>query len=104
MTKTPILLSIPLTFFCFLCQAQEIRDSLQAAIKIDNRRVMTGPGKLQTGLEGMRNIVSPLGEGDPIHWAQAMPGVTTGADGSSAFYVRGGNLGNNLFALGGIPV
>ena len=104
MTKTPILLSIPLTFFCFLCQAQEIRDSLQAAIKIDNRRVMTGPGKLQTGLEGMRNIVSPLGEGDPIHWAQAMPGVTTGADGSSAFYVRGGNLGNNLFSLDGIPV
>ena len=87
-------------FFPFLlCHSQELRDSLNAAIKIDSRRVMRGPGNLQTGLEGMRSIITPLGEGDPIHWAQAMPGVTTGADGSSAFYVRGGNLGNNLFSL-----
>ena len=87
-----------------ICPAQEIRDSLQAAIKIDSRRVMTGLGRLETGFEGMKNIISPLGEGDPIHWAQAMPGVITGADGSSAFYVRGGNLGNNLVSIDGVPV
>ncbi|MBQ9172924.1 MAG: TonB-dependent receptor plug domain-containing protein [Bacteroidales bacterium] len=99
-----LILSCVMLFPFLPCHSQEIRDSLNAAIKIDSRKVMRGPGKLQTRLEGMRSIITPLGEGDPIHWAQAMPGVTTGADGSSAFYVRGGNMGNNLFTLDGVPV
>lgn len=102
--KKRFILFIVLSFYCAFLPAQEIRDTLKAAIKIDSHTVMTGLGRLETGLEGMRAILTPLGEGDPIHWAQAMPGVATGADGSSAFYVRGGNMGNNLFSLDGVPV
>ncbi len=68
-------------------QEQERHDTLTAAIKTDSRRV-----------------ISPLGEGDPIRWAQGLPGVSTGADGTTAFYVRGGNMGNNLITLDGVPV
>lgn len=39
--------------------------------------------KLETDIKGIRNVVSPLGEGDPIKWVQNLPGVTTGADGMS---------------------
>ena len=65
--------------------------------------------KLQVGLmsslpENIRAIASPLGEGDALRWAQSLPGVATGADGTSAFYVRGGNQGGNLLTVDGIPV
>ena len=91
---------ITLTF----AQESNWRDTLQAAIKTETRRVEISMGRLQTGLEGIRSVVSPMGEGDPIRWAQGLPGVATGADGTTAMYVRGGNSGNNLFSLDGIPV
>lgn len=85
-------------------QTEEWKDTLNAAVKTDTRKVARTIGKLDTGLDGIRGVVSPLGEGDPIRWAQGLPGVTTGADGTAAFYVRGGNMGNNLFSLDGVPV
>lgn len=47
---------------------------------------------------------SPLGEADPVKFIQTLPGVSTGMEGSSAYYVRGGNQGNNLTTLDGIPL
>lgn len=101
---------IGITTICVLLslasQAQPTawRDTLQAAVKTDSRRIEQSLGRLQTGLEGIRSVASPLGEGDPIRWAQGLPGVTTGADGTTAMYVRGGGAGNNLFTLDGVPV
>ena len=95
-----------LGFVSLSLSAQEVawQDTLQAAVKTDTRRIELSLGRLQTGLEGIRGVVSPLGEGDPIRWAQGLPGVTTGADGTTAMYVRGGGSGNNLFSLDGVPV
>ena len=78
-------------------QEVELQDTLRAAIKIDTRKVARTIGGLSTDMKGIRSVASPLGEGDPVKWVQGLPGITTGADGSSAFYVRGGNMGNNLF-------
>lgn len=69
-------------------QITEQYDTLEASVKTDSRRVVESLGKLSTGLEGVRRGISPLGEGDPIRWAQGLPGVTTGADGTTAFYVQ----------------
>lgn len=88
----------------FIMQAQEVSDTLSAAVKTGDRRVEKRLGELRTDLGGIRAVVSPLGEGDPIRWVQGLPGVTTGADGSSAVYVRGGNMGNNLFSIDGVPI
>ena len=85
-------------------QVPERQDTLPAAVKVDSRRMEIRMGEMRTSLNGIRSVISPLGEGDPIRWAQGLPGVTTGADGSSAMYVRGGNLGGNLFSLDGVPV
>ena len=83
----------------------EWQDSISAAsVTAQPARVVRSIERLETGVKGLRSVVSPLGEGDLIRWAQALPGVTTGADGSSAIYVRGGNMGNNLITLDGIPV
>ena len=52
----------------------------------------------------LRMTASPLGEADPVKFIQTLPGVSTGMEGSSAYYVRGGNGGNNLTTLDGIPL
>ena len=52
----------------------------------------------------LRRTASPLGEADPVKFIQTLPGVSTGMEGASAYYVRGGNEGNNLTTLDGIPV
>ena len=85
-------------------QQEAWRDTLPEAVSTATRRVGISLGRLQTGLEGIRSVVSPMGEGDPIRGVQSLPGVTTGADGTTTIYVRGGGVGNNLFSLDGVPV
>ena len=101
---TIILLTAFLSGSTALAQEAAWRDTLKAAVKTDARRIEASLGRLHTGIEGMRGVVSPLGEGDPTRWAQGLPGVATGADGTTSMYVRGGGSGNNLFSLDGVPV
>lgn len=91
---------------CMPLHAQEdsVQDTLSPAVKTDSRRIEMTIGNIKTDMEGIRAVISPMGEGDPIRWAQGMPGVTTGADGTTSMYVRGGNAGNNMFTLDGVPV
>ena len=95
--KRLFLLLFSLVSLSLSAQTVAWQDTLQAAVKTDTRRIELSLGHLQTSLDGIRSIVSPMGEGDPIRWAQGLPGVTTGADGTTAMYVRGGGSGNNLF-------
>ena len=85
-------------------QIRERHDTLVAAVKTDSVRAAESIARVSTDMDGVRRIVSPLGEGDPIRWAQGQAGVSSGADGMTAFYVRGGNMGNNLITLDGVPV
>ncbi len=100
------LLSFLPLFLSGLAIAQETTwtDSLRAAIKTDTRSIMRTINKLESSADVLRGVISPMGEGDPIRWSQGMPGVSTGADGSSAMYIHGGNVGNNLYSLDGVPV
>lgn len=79
-------------------------DTLPPAIKIDKSRMERELGMVRSDMKDIRAVVAPLGEGDPVKWAQSLPGVAAGADLSSAMYVRGGNMGNNLVTLDGVPV
>lgn len=85
-------------------QEVELRDSLEAARITALRRMQRETGATLTTPEHIRATASPLGEGDALRWVQSLPGVATGADGTSAFYVRGGNSGGNLLTVDGIPV
>ncbi len=44
------------------------------------------------------------GEADPIRGAQLLPGIQAGADGLGGSLVRGGDSGQNLMLLDGVPV
>lgn len=85
--------------------AQEgvIRDTLKASM-IEDSRIRRIVGVQVVGSDQIRNQVSPMGESDYIKFIQTLPGVSTGADGTSSIYVRGGNLGGNVVTLDGVPV
>lgn len=85
--------------------AQEgvIRDTLKASI-IEDSRIRRIVGVQVVGSDQIRNQVSAMGESDYIKFIQTLPGVSTGADGTSSIYVRGGNLGGNVVTLDGVPV
>lgn len=59
---------------------------------------MTFTGKQLEKLPGL------LGEKDVIKTLQLMPGINMGQEGSSGIFVRGGDRGQNLLLLDGMPV
>ena len=88
----------------FAQNVTELRDTLPASRLSAQRN-----GALETGTRlinpsNLRTMVAATGEGDIIKYVQTLPGVSTGGEGSSAFYVRGGNIGSNLITLDGVPL
>lgn len=83
-----------------------VRDTLSPSVKVDVRRSAEQlPGTFITDLSALRGkALSPVGENDPVKFAMTLPGVASGAEGFSAFFARGGNLGNNLFTLDGVRI
>lgn len=98
---------------CEILRAQDIQqrdiilqDTLPAAVKTDLRRLSEQlPGTFTTDMKALRGkVLSPVGENDPLKFAMTRPGVSSGAEGFSAIFARGGNLGSNLFTLDGVRV
>ena len=102
--------SLALLLFCTFTQAQEmieiLRDTLPAAVKTDLRRDAEHlPGVYRADMASLSGkVLSPVGENDPVKFAMTRPGVASGAEGFSAIFVRGGNLGNNLMTLDGVRI
>lgn len=84
-------------------QERMIRDTLKASL-IEDSRIRRAVGIQMVESDQIRNQVSAMGESDYIKFIQTLPGVSTGADGTSSIYVRGGNLGGNVVTLDGVPV
>ncbi|KAB2807655.1 TonB-dependent receptor [Phaeocystidibacter luteus] len=65
-------------------------ESQMSTIRLDVRQV--------------RNLPVLLGETDLLKTIQLLPGVQSGSEGSSGFYVRGGGPDQNLVLIDGVPV
>lgn len=60
--------------------------------------------KIQVEIEDIKNTPALLGEKDVLKTLQLMPGVQSGSEGQSGFYVRGGGPDQNLIILDEAPV
>jgi hypothetical protein len=92
---------------CGSLAAQEtvpIRDTIKQSVIVDSRIMRQQQGLTTIQIEAIKGIISPAGEGDAIKFIQTLPGVSTGAEGTSSYYVRGGNSGNNAVTLDGVPI
>lgn len=85
-------------------QVQTRQDTLPPAVK-EGYRVASGSvnGRLIEPAD-FSMMAMPTGSADFVKFVQTLSGVTGGADGSSAYYVRGGNQGGNLQTLDGVPI
>ncbi len=99
-------------------QAKKIvaKENLQLDILLENAGGLLGEVIVTTGkndnniqkaqmsvidvpLRAIKNLPVLLGERDPMKIIQLLPGVQSGQEGTTGFYVRGGNLDQNLVQL-----
>lgn len=70
----------------------------------DKIQESTQMGVIDIPLEQIKAMPALLGETDVLKVLQLLPGVQSGAEGSSGLYVRGGGPDQNLILLDGVPV
>ena len=99
------LLSIALALFPLALSAQNAvwNERIDSSV-VEARRLRPEMTAIRINTADLNRTASPMGEADPIKFIQTLPGVSTGMEGASAYYVRGGNEGNNLTTLDGIPI
>lgn len=85
-------------------ESREMYDTIPAARKIADREKLSNAGARHIKSVDFHTMVSVTGTPDVVKYLQTMPGISTGAEGSSAYYARGGNIGNNLISIDGVPV
>ncbi len=85
-------------------QHHEVRDTLRGSMVVGVKCGAREAGTRLVKLDDFKNMVAATGEADVVKYIQTLPGVSTGGEGSSAFYVRGGNIGSNLLTLDGVPL
>lgn len=79
-------------------------DTLREAIKIARQYDCLSAGSTWIDPVQSQKIVTPLGGGDAFRFVQAQPGVAMGGEGTTAMFVRGGDMGANLVTLDGVPI
>lgn len=106
MRNTIIVICILLPLSCAFLYAQEIerQDTLPPSFKTDERRKIQYANERNIDPIDFKLFPSVVGESDFVKYVQTLPGVASGSDGSSNFYVRGSNMGANLQTIDGVPV
>ena len=64
----------------------------------------SGIGKIELTSTEIKNVPAIGGEVDVLKVVALLPGVKSGVEGSSGFYVRGGSSDQNLILLDGVPL
>ena len=102
-----ILIATILVFCNHHLNAQDVKErnyTLQSITVIADTSIVRPTGIVKVDMPIMQHMVTALGEGDVIKYIQTMPGIAAGVEGTSSFYVRGGNLGNNVVTMDGVRI
>lgn len=87
---------------CHLVSAQT-PDTLDAS-RVTSRQAEMFETLSSANIGVLGHVASPTGDGDLVKRIQMVSGVSSGAEGSSAYYVRGGNIGNNQVTIDGVRI
>lgn len=74
------------------------------ATRIQKIEEMSKMSAIDIPIEQLKELPALLGEVDLLKTIQLLPGVQSGTEGASGFYVRGGGPDQNLILLDGTPV
>ena len=83
-----------------LSESQDILDEvLVEAKQSDENTKGTQMGKIDLSMDKIKTIPAFMGEVDVLKTIQFLPGVSSGGEGNTGFYVRGGGPDQNLILL-----
>lgn len=85
-------------------ESQQIGEVLITTVRKDKNIQDIGMGNVTLQAKTINKIPNLMGETDIIKSIQLLPGVQTSVEGSSGFYVRGGNADQNLVLIDGATV
>lgn len=99
----------------FLQEDKELDISLMPSLTLDpveviGRRLESGGEQVvsasshELNIQQIERLPALAGEADIIRIAHLLPGVQTGPDGVGGLHIRGGNNGQNLIMIDGVPV
>lgn len=80
---------------------QEVEIKGERYERIEERAQMS---RIDIPIQQIKNVPAFLGEKDILKALQLLPGVSSGGEGQSGIYVRGGGPDQNLILLDGVPV
>ena len=72
--------------------------------KVDQNVSAVQVGKMEMKIETIKSLPALMGEVDILKSIQLLPGIQSGSEGNSGFYVRGGNADQNLILLDDAPI
>jgi hypothetical protein len=72
--------------------------------KMDQNVSTVQVGKMEMKIETIKTLPALMGEVDILKSIQLLPGIQSGSEGNSGFYVRGGNADQNLILLDDAPI
>ncbi len=81
----------------------ELKTVVVKGERIDNAK-SSQMSAVQVPIEQLKSVPVLFGEADLVKALQLLPGVQSGSEGNSGFYVRGGGPDENLFLLDGVPL
>ena len=81
----------------------ELKTVVVEAQRVDNAK-SSQMSAIQVPIERLKSVPVLFGEADLVKALQLLPGVQSGSEGNSGFYVRGGGPDENLFLLDGVPL
>src|SRR5690606_14678296 len=87
-----------------LVSGSTLAEVVISATAEDQIQETTRMGTIDIPLHQIKSMPALLGEVDVLKVLQLLPGVQSGAEGSSGLYVRGGGADQNLILLDGVPV
>jgi hypothetical protein len=98
------LLSKDTTINIALTSGNTLQEVVISGTAEDQIQETTRMGTIDVPLQQVKAMPALLGEVDVLKVIQLLPGVQSGAEGSSGLYVRGGGPDQNLILLDGVPV
>ena len=92
--------SEPIRLNIELSESQDILDEVVVEAKQNDENTKgTQMGKIDLAMDKIKTIPAFMGEVDVLKTIQFLPGVSSGGEGNTGFYVRGGGPDQNLILL-----
>ena len=86
-----------------LTSSDNILDEV-TVVGVSDIQETTQMSSVSLNMKTLKNLPVLLGETDLLKVIQLLPGVQSGTEGTSGFYVRGGGPDQNLILIDGVPV